>query len=180
VAAIDEAVQLIRTRLDELNFEKKRLERALGELGSSTAPRRGRPPGHRKPGPKPGRRRAAASKAAGKPGRRKAGAPRIPRAEREQAILAFLKAHPSASAKEIAAGVGTTANYVNNMLTGLRKQGRLVRKADRTQVEVQAEASSSAAAKPAAAKSSARKKPGRKKGSSKARAKRALAKSASK
>jgi len=107
-------------------------------------------------------------------------AARIPRAERERAILAFLKGHPSASAKEIAVDIETTYNYVNNMLTGLRKQGRLVRKADGTQVEVQAGASASAAAKPAAAKSSGRKKPGPKKSSGKSRANKADARSASK
>lgn len=90
-------------------------------------------------------------------------AARIPRAERERAILAFLKAHPSASAKEIGAGVETTANYVNNMLTGLRKQGRLVRKADGTQVEIKG------APAPAATKSTTRKKPGRKRAAGKKR-----------
>ncbi len=179
MAVIDEAARLIRTRLDELNSEKERLERALNELGSSAVPHRGRPPARRKSGPKPGRRGAAASpKAADKPSRREAGAVRIPKAEREQAILAFLKGHPSASAKEIGAGVGTTANYVNNMLTGLRKQGRLVRKADGTQVEVQVGASGPGVAKPLAAKSSVRKKAGRKKGSAKGRAKKAVAKPA--
>ena len=166
MAVIDDAAQLIRNRLDELDTEKEKLERALSELDSNVAPRRGRPPGRRKPGPKPGRRGAASSKAAGKPGRRKASAARIPKAEREQAILAFLKDNPSASAKEIGVGVETTANYVNNMLTGLRKQGRLVRKADGTQVEVKAGTSGSAA-KSAAAKSASRKKPGRPKGSGK-------------
>jgi hypothetical protein len=174
VAVIDDAAQMIRTRLDELNLEKEKLERVLGELGSNAAPRRGRAPGRRKPGPKPGRRSAASSKAAGKPGRRRGSAARIPRAEREQAILVFLKSNPSASAKEIGVGVGTTANYVNNMLTGLRKQGRLVRKADGAQVEVKAAAVSSAATKPAAAKP-ARKKPGRKKSSGKGRVKKPAA-----
>lgn len=168
MAVIDDAAQMIRTRLDELNAEKEKLERVLGELGSIVSPRRGRPPARRKPGPKSGRRSAASSKTARKPGRRNASPQRISRAEREQAILAFLKSSPSASAKEIGVGVGATTNYANNMLSGLRKQGRLVRKADGTQVEVKARTASAAAAKPAAAKS-ARRKPGRKKGSGKRR-----------
>lgn len=180
MAVIDEAVQLIRTRLDELSSEKKRLERALSELGSGTALGREHGSGRRKPGPKPSRQKAASPKAADKPGRRKAGAARIPRAERERAILAVLKAHPSASAKEIAVDIKTTDNYVNNMLTRLRKQGRLVRKADGTQVEVQVGASGSATAKPAAAKSSGRKKPGSKRSSGKRRANKADARSAGK
>jgi hypothetical protein len=152
VAVIDDAAQLIRTRLDELNTEREKLERALGELGGNSAPRPGRPPGRRKPGPKPGRRGAASPKATGRPGRRKASAARVPKAMREQAILTFLEGKPLASAKEIGAAVGTTANYVNNMLSGLRKQGRLVRQADGALVEVKAGASSSAAVKPAARK----------------------------
>lgn len=176
MSVIDDAARMIRTRLGELDAEREKLERVLGELGSDLTPRRGRPPGSHKPGPKPGRRRAANSKP-DNPGRRKASALRIPRAEREQAILAFLKGHPSASAKEIGIGVGTTANYVNNILTGLRKQSRLIRKADGTQVEVQPGASSLVATKPARAKSSARKKSGRK-SSGRRRAKKAAAKPA--
>ena len=168
MAVIDDAAQLIRNRLDELDTEKEKLERALGELGSNVTPRRGRPPGRRKPRPKPGRPSPGASNVAGKPGRRKASAARVPRAEREQAILAFLKSNPSASAKEIGIGVETTDNYVNNMLTGLRKQGRLVRKADGTQVEVQA----------GAPKSASRKKPGRPEGSGKKLGRRKAAKKA--
>jgi len=38
VAVIDDAAQMIRTRLDELNSEKEKLERVLGELGSDAAP----------------------------------------------------------------------------------------------------------------------------------------------
>ncbi len=168
MTVIEDAAKLIRTRLEDLAAERDKLERALTELGggSERSPglgkrRRGRPKG--------------TGKAAGRPrgsGRKQGRKPRgkIPKAEREQAILAFLKDQPSASAKEIGTGVGTTANYVNNMLTGLRKQGRLVREADGTQVEVKAGASSSAAVNPAAAKSETRKKgPGKKRGSGKRR-----------
>ena len=155
MAFIDEAAQLIKAQLDQLDAEERHLERVLGALHPDSVPGR---PGSRPMSAPSG---AESSKTAGKPGRTKVKAARIPRADREQAILTFLKGHPSATSKEIAAGVGTTANYVNNMLSGLRKQGRLVRKADRTQVEIPVGASDSSS-KAAAAKSPGPKKPGRK------------------
>jgi hypothetical protein len=162
VAAIDDVAQKLRTLLDGVNSESEKLKRALSGLGDASSARSGRPSGRRKPGPKPGPRGAFAK--AAKPSPRNASATRVPRAERERAILTFLKGSPKASAKEIAAAVGTTANYVNNMLTGLRKQGRLVRQPDGSQVEVKVAASGSAR-KSSAAKPTSRRKPGRPKGS---------------
>jgi hypothetical protein len=152
VAVIDDAAQMIRARLDELDEETARLKRALVELDANSTARRSRSPGSDR-----------------------AKAARIPRAKREQAIIAFVKSHPSASAQEIGAGVGTTANYVNNILSGLRKEGRLVRKADGAQVELKAGSSRPPSAKSAtpkkpAAKSATRKKPGRIKRSGKSQA----------
>lgn len=149
-SVLEDAANLIRTRLDELGGERDKLERALAELGGSSASsstpkrrgggpkgsgkRRGRPPGSgRKPGPKPASSPAAASaadraapRAAGKR-RRKAGKP-TPKAEREATILAFIKDNPTARVKAIASGTGMKASYVNNLLSAMRKNKTLVRK----------------------------------------------------
>jgi hypothetical protein len=181
VTVIEDAAQLIRTRLNDLATERDKLERALSELGGGsvgspgpTKRRLGRPKGSGNAGGRP--------RGSGRKQERKSKGKQVPRSEREQAILAFLKDHPSASAKEIGTSVGTTANYINNIFTGLRKQGRLVRKADGTQVEVKAVASSPVVASPAAAKSGTRKRSsGKKRGSGKRRSsKRPAKKSASK
>jgi hypothetical protein len=148
---LEDAANLIRTRLDELGVERDKLERALAELGGSSASsstpkrrggdpkgsgkRRGRPLGSgRKPGPKPASPpaaapaadRAAAPRAADKR-RRKAGK-RTPKAEREATILAFIKDNPTARVKAIASGTGMKASYVKNLLSAMRKNKTLVRR----------------------------------------------------
>src|SRR3954453_8604697 len=58
---LDEALDLVKKRLAELDEERKRLERALAELGGTVTRRPGRPPGS---GRGPGRPRKNASAAA--------------------------------------------------------------------------------------------------------------------
>ena len=42
---LDEALDLVKKRLAEIDEERKRLERALAELGGTVTRRPGRPPG---------------------------------------------------------------------------------------------------------------------------------------
>ena len=135
---IEEASKLIRARLQELDIEERKLQRAVADLeGGSVAPsaarkkRRGRPSGSgRKTAPQPDSPATPTSSPAPKATRkrRRKGGKRVPKSEREQAILAFIKDKPDAKIKEIAAAAGTNANYANNLLTGLRKRKAITRK----------------------------------------------------
>ena len=97
---LDEALDLVKKRLAELDEERKRLERALAELGGTVTRRPGRPPGS---GRGPGRPRKNAAAAAAKP----AAAPRKRRRRRrggtraDQAV-ALVEQNPGISASEIA------------------------------------------------------------------------------
>src|SRR6478672_1544997 len=61
---LDEALDLVKKRLAELDEERKRLERALAELGGTVTRRPGRPPGS---GRGPGRPRKDAAAAPATP-----------------------------------------------------------------------------------------------------------------
>jgi transposase-like protein len=123
---LDEALDLVKKRLAELDEERKRLERALAELGGTVTRRPGRPPGRGKRGP--GRPPKAASSAAGT-----ATAPRKRRRRRrsgtraDQAV-ALVGKNPGISASAIAKELKIKPNYLYRVLGELEKEGRVKKK----------------------------------------------------
>jgi transposase-like protein len=133
---LDEALNLVKKRLAELDEERQRLERALAELGGTvtgTATRRpGRPPGSGKRGP--GRPRKTASAAAPAPAsaptstatprrrRRRRGGTRA-----DQAV-ALVEQNPGISASEIAKQMKIKPNYLYRVLGEMEKEGRVTKK----------------------------------------------------
>ncbi|HEU4681074.1 MAG TPA: hypothetical protein VFS51_04970 [Gemmatimonadales bacterium] len=124
---LDEALDLVKKRLAELDEERKRLERALAELGGTVTRRPGRPPGS---GRGPGRPRknaaatttAAAPAAPGKRRRRRRGGTRA-----DQAV-ALVEQKPGISASEIAKTMKIKPNYLYRVLGELEKEGRVSKK----------------------------------------------------
>jgi len=111
---LDEARALVKKRLAELDDERKRLERALADLGDGKPARRG-----------PGRPRGAAS-------RSKKGAPRRRRRRRggtraDQAV-SLVESKPGINASEIAKTMKIKPNYLYRVLGDLEKEGRVKKK----------------------------------------------------
>jgi hypothetical protein len=117
---LDEARDLVKRRLSELDDERKRLERALAELGGKAIgrPRRpGRPPGRR-----PGRPRGSGAKGKG-------GAPRRRRkGTRADQAVTLVESRPGISASEIAKTMKIKPNYLYRVLGDLEKEGRVKKK----------------------------------------------------
>lgn len=107
---LDEARDLVVKRLAELDEERKRLERALAELGGRIV-RGGRP------GRRPGRPRAAAP-AAPRTRRRRSGT-------RADQAVALVEKNPGISASEIAKTMKIKPNYLYRVLGELEKEGRV-------------------------------------------------------
>jgi len=118
---LDEALDLVKKRLHELDEERKRLERALAELGGTITRRPGRPPGSGKRGP--GRPRKAASGAAAKPRKRR----RRSGTRADQAV-ALVEKNPGISASAIAKELKIKPNYLYRVLGELEKEGRVKKK----------------------------------------------------
>ena len=122
---LDEALDLVKKRLAELDEERKRLERALTELGgtvTATVTRRGpgRPRGSgRGPGRPP---KAASSTSAPKKRRRRRGGTRA-----DQAV-ALVEKNPGISASEIAKQLKIKPNYLYRVLGEMEKEGRVTKK----------------------------------------------------
>ncbi len=112
---LDEALDLVKRRLAELDEERKRLERALAELGGTIAHRRpGRPRGSgRGPGRPP--------KAAPRKRRRRSGT-------RADQAVALVEKNPGISASEIAKQMKIKPNYLYRVLGELEKEGRVTKK----------------------------------------------------
>jgi predicted Rossmann fold nucleotide-binding protein DprA/Smf involved in DNA uptake len=125
---LDEALDLVKKRLAELDEERKRLERALAELGGTVTRRPGRPPGRpRGSGRGPGRPPKAASAAsagtaAPRRRRRRRGGTRA-----DQAV-ALVEGSPGISASEIAKSMKIKPNYLYRVLGELEKEGRVTKK----------------------------------------------------
>jgi len=112
---LDEALDLVKKRLAELDEERKRLERALLELGGTITRRPGRPKGSgRGPGRPP--------KVAGKRKRRRRGGTRA-----DQAV-SLVAANPGISASDIAKQMKIKPNYLYRVLGELEKEGRVKKK----------------------------------------------------
>jgi DNA invertase Pin-like site-specific DNA recombinase len=105
-SALDEAASLLRTRLRELDGERKKLERALSNLTGGRVGRRGpgRPPGS---------------------GRKAAATPRRRRRTRADQAVRLIKANPGISASEVAKKMRIKPNYLYRVLGDLQKEGRV-------------------------------------------------------
>jgi len=114
---LDEARDLVKKRLAELDDERKRLERALAELGGKVT---GRVRG-------PGRPRGSGRKAAGRPaaGRKKRRRRSGTRADQAVSLVA---GSPGISASEIAKTMKIKPNYLYRVLGDLEKEGRVKKK----------------------------------------------------
>jgi hypothetical protein len=112
---LDDARDLIKKRLEELDAERKRLERALIELGERAIGR----------GRGPGRPRGSGKKArAGAPrrrGRRKGGT-------RADQAVKLVEGSPGITASEIAKSMKIKPNYLYRVLGDLEKEGRVKKK----------------------------------------------------
>ena len=111
---LDEARSLIGKRLAEIDQERRRLERALGELGDKAVGRPGRGPGRRRGS---GRR---ARKAGRRPGRRKG--------SRAEQALRLLEKSPGITAPDIAKAMKINPNYLYRVLGDLQNEGRVAKK----------------------------------------------------
>jgi transposase-like protein len=111
---LDEARDLVKKRLAELDDERKRLERALTELGGKAISRAGRRPGRprgsgaKAPGPKKRRRRRSGTRA-------------------DQAVK-LVEGRPGISASDIAKSMKIKPNYLYRVLGDLEKEGRVKKK----------------------------------------------------
>jgi len=115
---LDEARDLVQKRLAELDGERKRLERALADLGGRAARRGpGRPRGT---GRGPGRPRKAASTARA-PRRRRSGT-------RADQAVGLVEKNPGITASEIAKSMKIKPNYLYRVLGELEKEGRVKKK----------------------------------------------------
>lgn len=125
---LDEALDLVKRRLAELDEERTRLERALAELGGTVTRRPGRPPGTGKRGP--GRPRKTASEATASTAapatktrrRRRRGGTRA-----DQAV-SLVEQNPGISASEIAKQMKIKPNYLYRVLGEMEKEGRVTKK----------------------------------------------------
>jgi len=111
---LDEARELVQKRLADLAEERKRLERALAELGGKAARR------------SPGRRRGKKAKASTSTA---TAAPRKRRKRRggsraDQAVK-LIEGKPGISASDVAKQMKIKPNYLYRVLGDLEKEGRV-------------------------------------------------------
>lgn len=122
---LDEARDLVTKRLAELDDERKRLERALSELGGKAA-KKARKAGGR-PRRRPGRPKGSASKKSttakkGTRRRKRRGGTRA-----DQAVK-LIQQNPGITASEIAKTMKIKPNYLYRVLSDLEKQKRVKKK----------------------------------------------------
>jgi DNA invertase Pin-like site-specific DNA recombinase len=110
---LDEARDLVKKRLAELDDERKRLERALSELGGKVTGR---------PGRRPGRPRGSGTKKAAAPKRRRR------KGTRADQAVALVEGNPGISASEIAKTMKIKPNYLYRVLGDLEKEKRVKKK----------------------------------------------------
>ena len=113
---LDEARDLVVKRLAELDDERKRLERALTELGGKAARKAGRRPGRPKG--------STTTKSRAKKGRRRK---RRGGTRADQAV-ALIKQNPGITASDIAKSMKIKPNYLYRVLSDLEKQKRVKKK----------------------------------------------------
>ena len=120
---LDEARDLVTKRLAELDDERKRLERALAELGGKAAKKVGRRPG--RPRGSTSKSKSSSSGTAKKPTRRRRKRRGGTRAD--QAVN-LIKENPGITASEIAKSMKIKPNYLYRVLSDLEKQKRVKKK----------------------------------------------------
>ena len=113
---LDEARGLIERRLADLDEERRRLERALGELGGKATKRPGRP-------------RGSSSTSGGTAAPKASGAPKKRRRRRggtraDQAVE-LITSQPGISASDVAKTMKIKPNYLYRVLGDLEKEGRV-------------------------------------------------------
>jgi DNA invertase Pin-like site-specific DNA recombinase len=105
---LDEARQLVMKRLADLDEERKRLERALAELGGKATRRApGRPRGSSKASTAPRKRR-----------KRRGGT-------RADQAVSLIEGQPGISASDVAKTMKIKPNYLYRVLGDLEKEGRV-------------------------------------------------------
>lgn len=110
---LDEARELVQKRLADLDDERKRLERALAELGGKATRRtRGRPRGSRSS--------SATSTSPRKRRKRRAGT-------RADQAISLIEGQPGIGASDVAKAMKIKPNYLYRVLGDLEKEG-LVKK----------------------------------------------------
>jgi hypothetical protein len=114
---LDEARDLVVKRLAELDDERRRLERALTELGGKAARKAGRRPGRPKG--------STTTKSSAKKGRRRRKRRGGTRADQ---AVALIKQNPGITASEIAKSMKIKPNYLYRVLSDLEKQKRVKKK----------------------------------------------------
>jgi sugar-specific transcriptional regulator TrmB len=120
---LDEARNLVTKRLAELDDERKRLERALAELGGKASRRApGRPRG----------KKSSSTASTAKTKTKKAAKPRRRRKRRggtraDQAV-SLIKGAPGISASDVAKQMKIKPNYLYRVLSDLEKEGRVKKK----------------------------------------------------
>lgn len=108
---LDEARELVQKRLADLDDERKRLERALAELGGKVA--------KRAPGRPRGSKTASTSSGTAPRRRRRRGGTRA-----DQAVNLITK-EPGISASDVAKAMKIKPNYLYRVLGDLEKEGRV-------------------------------------------------------
>ena len=112
---LDEARDLVKKRLAELDNERKRLERALAELGGKVTGR---------PGRRPGRPRGSGAKAGAAPKKRR----RRRKGTRADQAVKLVEGSPGISAADIAKTMKIKPNYLYRVLGDLEKEKRVTKK----------------------------------------------------
>jgi hypothetical protein len=122
---IDDARQLISSRLADLDAEAKQLQRALAGLGEGSGPYRQRPG-------RPAKGASAAASASPKPKRSSRPKPRrskrAPRGQRREELLAAIKAEPGARPYELAKSLGVNPPQVHALIAKARAEKLIVKK----------------------------------------------------
>jgi predicted Rossmann fold nucleotide-binding protein DprA/Smf involved in DNA uptake len=113
---LDEARQLVENRLRDLDEERKRLERALAELGGKVT-RRG-------PGRPPGRPKGSTNKGPGRPAGTRRRRKRRGGTRADQAVK-LIEQQPGISASAVAKAMKIKPNYLYRVLGDLEKEGRV-------------------------------------------------------
>jgi predicted HTH transcriptional regulator len=119
---LDEARDLVTKRLAELDDERKRLERALAELGGKAARKAGRRPGRRPGRPKGSTSKKSTTAKKGTRRRKRRGGTRA-----DQAVK-LIQQNPGITASEIAKSMKIKPNYLYRVLSDLEKQKRVKKK----------------------------------------------------
>ena len=117
---IDDARNLIQSRLADLDAEAKRLERALAGLGEGSG--RSRRPGRP-------RRSAAATSAPPKP-KRRGSRKRAARGQRREELLVAIKASPGARPSELAKEMGVRSTQVSVLIAKARADKLVINKGE--------------------------------------------------